>query len=89
MPRVKNQTVTEKITSLQTKINNHKTQIANLEKRKTALQKEVSNEAITELANFIERKHLTVGDVKRIVNQSLPKATPKAPRKKTSNEVRA
>lgn len=70
MPRGQKRTTTDKMSALQTKINNHKTQIANLEKQKSALQKETRSQTVSELMSFIEKKNLTVSDIKRLVNQS-------------------
>lgn len=70
MPRGKKLSSTDKLTSLQTKIDLHKSQIENLEKQKSTLQKELHTEAINDLALFIEKKKLSINDAKKIINQS-------------------
>lgn len=94
MPRGQKRSTTDKMSALQTKINNHKSQIANLEKQKSTLQKETRSQTVSELMSFIEKKNLTVNDVKKLVNQStktpLKAASSKmTPVKTTSPRTRA
>lgn len=71
MPRGPKRTNDEKIALLQSKIDTHKKQIANLEKQKATALKAVHTEAANELVSFMERKNLSVTEVKRLVNHSL------------------
>lgn len=90
MPRGQKLSSAERMTQLQNKINAHKSHIANLEKQMSMLQKEINHEALNELASFIEKKRLTIGDVKKLINQS--SVTPKASAKtstKTSTKTTA
>ena len=86
MPRGKKLSSTDRLTSLQTKIDLHKSQIENLEKQKTTLQKELHTEAINDLALFIEKKKLSINDAKKIINQSFAvKPTVKPSNKQSAN----
>lgn len=86
---VKNRSSEDKISALQTKIDSHKQQIANLEKRKTALQNEIRNQAVNGLASFMEKKHVSVSDVKRLINQSIAKTPAAATASKMSTATMA
>lgn len=86
MPRGKKLSGTDRLTSLQTKIDLHKSQIENLEKQKSTLQKELHTEAINDLALFIEKKKLSINDAKKIINQSFAvKPTAKPSNKQSAN----
>ena len=86
MPRGKKLSSTDKLTSLQTKIDLHKSQIENLEKQKSTLQKELHTEAINDLALFIEKKKLSINDAKKIISQSFAvKSTVKPSNKQSAN----
>ena len=86
MPRGKKLSSTDKLTSLQTKIDLHKSQIENLEKQKSTLQKELHTEAINDLALFIEKKKLSINDAKKIISQSFAvKPTVKPSNKQSAN----
>ena len=84
MPRGQKRSNADKISSLQTRIDTHKSQIEILEKKLANLQKEIHSEAVKDLATFIEKKKLSVNDVKKLINQS--SVTAKNPTKTVTNK---
>ena len=70
MPRGQKRSNADKISSLQTRIDTHRSQIEILEKKLANLQKEIHSEAVKDLAEFIEKKKLSINDVKKLINQS-------------------